>query len=227
MLRIGGFLPLTLSDFPGTVAAMVFVRGCTMRCPYCHNHRLCEPGPLLDTQEVMGRLSANLGRVTGVVVSGGEPTVHAGLPVFLATVGSLGLRVKLDTNGSRPQALATILDHGLADHVALDVKAGWTGYDQLVGGVGMAAAVSASLSALRRHEVPYELRTTVCGGWHDEAGLAELRQALLPGERWFLQPFRRTDDLPDRGADLRPPDPGLLIRIRDQARIAGIDCHIR
>lgn len=227
MLPIGGYLPLTLSDFPGAVAAMVFVRGCTMRCPYCHNHRLCGAGPTIEANEVLERISHQRSRLGGVVVSGGEPTMHAGLPDFLAAIRSLGLQTKLDTNGSRPRELTHLLAAGLIDRVALDVKTAWPDYDRLVGWSGAAAAVPAALDALRRGRVAYELRTTVCGGWHDESRLTGLRQALRPGERWFLQPFRRTDDLPDSAADLHPPDPGLLIRVRDQARIAGIDCHIR
>ena len=224
-LHIGGFVPLTLSDFPGTVAAIVFLRGCTMRCPYCHNHPLCGPGPDLGVATVLARLAERRSRLGGVVVSGGEPTLHPGLPEFLAALKALGLRVKLATNGSRPGALASLVQAGLVDHVALDLKSTWADYHRLTGVDG--TTVAESLGVLRTGTVAYEVRTTVCGGWHDDQLLTELAGQIRPGERWYLQPFRPSNGVPDQGANLHPPDSELLGRIRDQARRAGIDCHTR
>lgn len=224
MLPIGGFQPLTLSDFPGTPAALVFVRGCTMRCPYCHNRALWEPDPALDTQEVLRRIAARRHVLGGVVVSGGEPTMHAGLPVLLATVRALGLRTKLDTNGSRPQALAAVLAAGLVDFVALDLKAAAAAHDRAAGRPALHGLVEASLAILRASGVAFETRTTVCGGLHDAAGLDAIAAALHPGERWYLQAYRPAAGA---GEGLHPPPAHLLGRVRDHARAAGIAVDVR
>lgn len=224
MIPIGGFQPLTLSDFPGTPAALVFVRGCTMRCPYCHNRGLWQRGAACDPEDVLARIAARRHLLRGAVVSGGEPTMHPGLDGFMRRLRAIGLRVKLDTNGSRPQALRELLAQGLADHVALDLKADAAGHDRATGSRDLHRAVQESLAVLRASGAAYEVRTTVCGGLHDGAGLERIAAGLRPGERWFLQGFR-----PARDADpgLRPPDPDLLAHARDRARAAGIAAAIR
>lgn len=229
MIPIGGFQPLTLSDFPGTPAALVFVRGCTMRCPYCHNRRLWDDdGPTLAAQEVLARIATRRHLLGGVVVSGGEPTMHAGLPAFLAAIRAQGLRVKLDTNGSRPQILAAILAAGLVDHVALDMKAPWSNHDRITGSTGLAGAVAESLDLLRDAGVPYELRTTVCGGLHDADSLTAILDGLRPGECWFLQAY-----VMSMNAEA-PPDPTISIPTKTmlddigrQARLVHINCLLR
>lgn len=163
-MRIGGFQPFTLSDFPGCVAAIVFSQGCNFRCSYCHNEGLLcrtpEPGTLIPQEEVLGFLEGRSGRVTGVVVTGGEPTLQPDLPLFLLRLRAMGLKVKLDTNGSNPQMLSLILLEGLVDYVAMDVKAPWDAYGRITGVRCDVDAIRQSMDLVKHSGVEHEFRTT-------------------------------------------------------------------
>ncbi len=124
-MRIGGFQKLTLVDFPGKVAATVFTQGCNFRCGYCHNPELVCPesfGPLIPVQEVLAELKTRRGKLQGVVITGGEPTLQKGLVDFIVQVKELGLAVKLDTNGSHPEVLAHLINLRIIDYIAIDIK---------------------------------------------------------------------------------------------------------
>jgi len=222
-LPIAAFTPLTLSDYPAHVAAMVFLRGCSMRCHYCHNRELLCEGDTIPVDQVVLALTTLSGRIEGLVITGGEPCLHGELPVFCALVRGLGLKVKLDTNGAHPDLLTGLLAENLVNHVALDLKAAWASYDRVTGSRGLAPAVQASLAALRHHAVPYELRSTLSDADHDADDLADLRSQVQPGERWFLQPCRPTPGCSHN----RPPAPQLIESCRDRARESGVVCAIR
>lgn len=223
MIPIAAVQPLTLSDFPGRAAAIVFLAGCDWRCPYCHNRRLWSAAEaLLPEDEVLERLAARRELASGVVVTGGEPTLHEELPAFLARLRAAGLAIKLDTNGGRPERLRTVLVERLADYIALDLKAAAAQYAAATGDRGDAAAVRRSLALLRAAGLPYEVRTTVCARLHDEASLLALLDELVPGERWWLQAARPVPD-----ACVEPPPPALLARIRDLALARGIAAAVR
>ena len=123
---IAGFQKVSLSDFPGKISAIVFTQGCNFRCRYCHNPELVDPARYaapLAVDAVLDFLAGRVGRIQGVVVTGGEPTLHADLPGLLARIKSLGLAVKLDTNGSRPDVLEEVFRQGIVDYIAMDIKA--------------------------------------------------------------------------------------------------------
>src|SRR5512137_1214434 len=125
-MRIGGFQSFSLNEFPGRIAAVVFCQGCNFRCPYCHNPELVDPAryaPLWPEETVLRELEVRRGKLQGVVVTGGEPSLQEDLEVFVREVRGLGFAVKCDTNGSDPEALEGLLASGLVDHVGLDVKA--------------------------------------------------------------------------------------------------------
>ena len=136
---IGGFTPFTLTDYPGKVAAIVFTQGCNLACPFCHNKALI---PIKHTPEDEGKkrvtkvlsiLAKRRGKIQGVVVTGGEPTIQPGLRDFLKALKELGLRVKLDTNGTNPGVLRQVLTEDLVDFIAMDIKAPWEKYAKLAG----------------------------------------------------------------------------------------------
>ena len=125
-MTIGGFQPFSLSEFPGKISAVVFCQGCNFRCPYCHNPELVDPGrftPAWPEDRVMRELASRRGKIQGVVITGGEPTLQRDLERFIREVRDLGFAVKLDTNGSDPETLERLLAARLLDHVGLDVKA--------------------------------------------------------------------------------------------------------
>ncbi|MBR4355786.1 MAG: anaerobic ribonucleoside-triphosphate reductase activating protein, partial [Elusimicrobiaceae bacterium] len=135
-MKFGGLIKFTLIDFPGRPAAVIFTQGCNFRCRYCHNpelvypHLFTEPVP---QEEIMSFLQRRQGTLEGVVVSGGEPTLHDDLPAFMASVKALGYALKLDTNGSRPDMIQELIDKKLVDYIAMDLKAPLEKYALITG----------------------------------------------------------------------------------------------
>ena len=162
-MKLGGMVKFTLIDFPGTPSAIVFTQGCNFRCRYCHNpelvypHLFAEPYP---EEEFFAFLKRRQGTLEGVVVSGGEPTLHDDLPRFLADIKALGYKTKLDTNGSRPEMLQVLLCQKLVDFVAMDLKAPFEKYSLITGVDTNAALIRQSMKLLEEGAVPYEFRTT-------------------------------------------------------------------
>ncbi|MEK6816279.1 MAG: anaerobic ribonucleoside-triphosphate reductase activating protein, partial [Nanoarchaeota archaeon] len=133
-MRIAGFVKTSMVDYPGNIVSTVFLSGCNFRCPYCHNPNLVSSGPSnFSEEEVFGHLKMRIGLIDGVCVSGGEPTINPELVEFLKKIKSLGLLVKLDTNGSNPDMLRKILDEKLVDYIAMDVKAAFDKYSEACG----------------------------------------------------------------------------------------------
>ena len=125
-MKIGGLLKFTLIDFPGRPAAVVFTQGCNFRCRYCHNPELVYPHMFAEPvaeEEIDAFLKRRQGTLEGIVVSGGEPTLHEDLPQFLAKLKGMGYATKLDTNGTRPEVLKQLIQGKLLDFIAMDLKA--------------------------------------------------------------------------------------------------------
>jgi pyruvate formate lyase activating enzyme len=196
-LGMGGFQPFSLSDFPGRPAAIVFTQGCNFRCPFCHNPSLWPTAfpkaPVTTAAAALSFLAGRRGLLGGVVVTGGEPTLQAGLAEFIAAVKGLGLTVKLDTNGSRPEAVARLLYEELVDYVAMDVKAPMEKYDLLCGCAVDKGDIRRSIDLIAASGVPHYFRTTFYQALLSETDI-EAIQASLPARSEFrLQSWRATD----------------------------------
>ena len=184
----------SLIDFPGRVAAVIWTVGCNLRCPFCYNGELVLPErtvdlPPVDPEMVLSELASRRGFLDGLAVTGGEPTLQGGLADFLAEVKALGLKVKLDTNGTRPEVLATLLERGLVDYVALDLKAPFPRYPEFTGvREDVSGRVKQSVRILREWAPDYELRTTVVPGL-SQADLEAIAQEARGAKRYVLQPF--------------------------------------
>lgn len=222
---IKGFLETSFLDWPGRLAAVVFLPGCNFRCPFCHNHDLVAGGkhiPDIPLETVMERLEDLRGWVEAVVVSGGEPTVHQGLADLLRAFRSEGLRVKLDTNGSRPGVLSRLIAQGLVQAVDMDLKAPLRGdcYDRLAGVPVDLAAIRSSVEIIRSSGLPHRFRTTCIPGLLGDGEIRELARFVAPGSDYVLQPFdpRRTLD-PDLGK-MPPPEEEEMRRLRSMAGAA-------
>lgn len=200
---IGGLTKLTLLDYPGLVACTVFFSGCNFRCPFCHNRPLVLPrsGELqpISRQALLDFLRSRQGKLDGVCLTGGEPTLWDGLPALAEELHALGYRVKLDTNGSNPAVLGQLIDRGLVDYVAMDIKNAPSRYAQTCGGVEMLPQVEESVARLRAGPVPFEFRTTVAHPFHTPETMAQLGRWLQGTERYFLQPFVDSGDLVGAG----------------------------
>ena len=196
---IHGLQKLTLLDYPGHTACTVFTGRCNWRCPFCHNASLVlrpEEQPVIDQEEFFAFLKKRRGLLDGVAVTGGEPTLNRDLPDFLRRVKEQGFETKLDTNGTNPTMLREILSAGLADYVAMDIKAGRDNYPAVTGTVrpGL-AAVEESVELLKACGVEHEFRTTVVRELHSEADFADIGRWLRGEERYFLQAFKDSGDL--------------------------------
>jgi pyruvate formate lyase activating enzyme len=210
-MRIAGIEACSLIDYPGTVACVLFTRGCNFRCAYCHNPELVYPAlfrAVLAEGEVLRFLASRRGKIDAVVVSGGEPTLHGDVREFLVQVRALGFRVKLDTNGSRPNTLKSLLDERLVDYVAMDVKAPLGRYREIARAQIDPSVIRESVGLLMRSGVEYEFRTTVPPvpfGVHDVEAIGEL---LFGAKVHAFQQYVPPRNAPEAVAlpSLPPPD---------------------
>jgi pyruvate formate lyase activating enzyme len=191
-VKIGGLNPFTLSDYPGKTAAVVFTQECNFRCPFCHNGSLLSRScNLLSESEVLEFLRSRQGRLSGVVLSGGEPTLHEDLAAFIHQIMALGYRVKLDTNGSRPKVLERLIDDGLLDFIAMDIKAPWERYSRLTGGPVDLDALRESVDLIARSGIRHEFRTTVVPQLLTDDDLNVIKRQIPPTSPHRWQPFRQ------------------------------------
>lgn len=203
----GGLHTLTALDYPGLVSAIVFTQGCNFHCPYCHNPQLISQAGdegAVSGEEVLAFLRKRAGLLDGLVISGGEPTLHPGLGLLCRQARELGYRVKLDTNGSTPEVLSTLLKQGLVDYIALDCKAAPEGYAPgLCREKGVAGAVIRSISLVRNSGLPHEFRTTCVSPFVSEPSLRALA-GLVGDSPWYLQPATVTETMRTHGLDALP-----------------------
>lgn len=191
-MEFGGWQKCSLIDFPGKVSAVLFTRGCTFRCPFCHNPSLVLPGidPSVSEEEILAFLEQRRGKLDGVVISGGEPTIHRELPRFVRTVRKMGFLIKLDTNGSCPDVVQQLLTEGLVDYWAVDRKASLVRYSSLAG-VSVDPKVIVQTSQLIMDATDaYEFRTTVIREFHPPEEVLQIAKELSGARRWILQRFR-------------------------------------
>ncbi|RME27129.1 MAG: anaerobic ribonucleoside-triphosphate reductase activating protein [Deltaproteobacteria bacterium] len=175
----GGFAPFSSIDWPGRLSAVVFLRGCPWRCPYCHNEDLQKVrGPTVDWDEILQKLEQRRGFLDGVVFSGGEPTMHPSLADAMRLVREMGYATALHTGGAFPEIFGEILAEGLVDWVGFDVKAPFGLYEKITGRRGSGKAALRSFNLLRDSGVDYELRTTVYGPVLNEDTMLELARQL-------------------------------------------------
>jgi pyruvate formate lyase activating enzyme len=187
----GGFTPLTLIDFPGKIACIVFTIGCNFRCPYCHNPELVdETVEVTFTEEyVLTFLEKRKKMYDGIVITGGEPTMHEDLIDFIRAVKEHGFQVKLDTNGTNPKLLKKLMDEKLVDYVAMDMKAPLGSYYKTVGRPVDTAALRESIDALMQGSVPYEFRTTVVKALLTPDDIENITHEIEGASQYYLQKF--------------------------------------
>lgn len=192
MLKRYGFLAHSLSDYPGEVCSVVFMPGCNFHCPYCHNKTLADDIKRdgLELSAIEDYLQKARKLISGVCISGGESTMHpSDLILLIERFKRLGLKVKVDTNGSHPDVVQTI--SSLVDYIAMDLKTSLERYPQLLGTVkqtNIITNIKASIQELlQRAPGTYEFRTTLARDWVDEAALRSLGSQIHPSAYWYLQ----------------------------------------
>jgi pyruvate formate lyase activating enzyme len=214
-MRLAGYQPLTLIDFPGQLAAIVFTQGCPFRCVYCHNPELIpiQSDNSLSEYEVLERLKTDLAMLGGVVVTGGEPTLHPDLPEFLGQLKALGLKVKLDTNGVNPRLVERCIQLGVVDFFAMDIKQTFDQYQDVIGSAPDIAIENCqkTMRLLQTCGVAHEFRTTIASSLHTAEDLLTIASYLQPGETYTLQPVRYEKVL---SSDLKPAESLDLERLK-------------
>ncbi|MGD8386947.1 MAG: anaerobic ribonucleoside-triphosphate reductase activating protein [Desulfobacteraceae bacterium] len=190
----GGLQKHSLIDFPGKMSCVLFLCGCNFRCPYCHNPDLARGCPSCETRvsegDVFAFLEQRRGLLDGVVVSGGEPTLAPDLPALCARLQNMGFSVKLDTNGSRPRVLHHLIEAGLVDYVAMDVKTDPLHYDLLAREHGTLSQILTSIQLILDSSVDYEFRTTCVRALVTESAIATIARMIQGAKRYLLQRFR-------------------------------------
>lgn len=198
-----GMNKTTLLDYPGHVAATLFTGGCNMRCPFCQNSGLVlEPGsqPAIPEREVLDFLEKRKGILEGVCITGGEPTLQAQLGDFVRRVRELGYLVKLDTNGYCPEVLRQMLEEGVLDYVAMDIKASRERYGIACGLPDVELSlIEESVNLLKNSRIPYEFRTTVVKGLHSPEEFTAIGLWLQGCRAYYLQSYRDSEQVMQPG----------------------------
>ena len=213
-------MKMTLLDFPGRVACTVFTAGCNLRCPFCHNAFLVtklDPAHEFTHEEILDHLSKRKKVLDGVAVTGGEPLMYPDTIDFLRKIRALGYQIKLDTNGTYPERLKEILDEGIVDYVAMDVKNTPEKYAQTVGLKDFdPSPVLQSIELLRGSGIDHEFRTTVVRQFHTAEDIVRIAQMLGRDEKYFLQNFVDSGNLID--GSVTGVDPSEMREMCEAAR---------
>lgn len=193
MFRIAGLEKLTLIDYPGKIAAVIFVYGCNLRCEYCHNPELVigelNEQNIFDNQKVLKFLKSRVGKLDAVVITGGEPLIYDGLEEFMREVKDMGYLVKLDTNGLLPNKLSNLVKKNLLDYISMDIKypegdyLTFTGQDAL-------EKVKKSIKVIMNSGIDYEFRTTYVKGIHDTNSSTLIGEMIKGAKQYYVQNFR-------------------------------------
>ena len=190
-MNVQGYQKLTLLDFPEHVACTVFTGGCNLRCPFCHNASLVLTPRESENleQEVLSYLAGRKGILEGVCITGGEPLLQPDLSDFVEQVKNMGFSVKLDTNGSDPDALAALLATEMIDYVAMDIKSAPETYEIAIGKAFPVERFQRSAEIIRASGIPHEFRTTLVKGIHRPKDMEGIGKWLSGEEKYFLQGF--------------------------------------
>jgi pyruvate formate lyase activating enzyme len=219
-MQIRGWVRTSLIDYPGKIATVLFTSGCNFRCPYCQNSELVlhpESLPEIDPVEIFQLLTRRRGLIDGVVITGGEPTLQKGLEHFLRKAKELDLATKLDTNGYRPQVLRELLERGLLDCVALDIKTSLAKYPLAVGVPVDVRRIEESVKLILSSGIDYEFRTTVVPGIVVPEDVEEIAKLITGAGKYILQQFRPQGTLDPRFREIAPYPAQTLLEMAQAA----------
>ena len=197
-MKIGGLNKFSLIDYPGMICAIVFTQGCSFNCPYCHNPELSDPklfGECIPEKDILTFLEKRRGKLDAVSVTGGEPTEQPDLIDFIKKIKAMGYLVKIDTNGSHPEVLTTLINTNLIDYIAMDVKAPFKKYQKVAGAAIDTSTIRQSIKLIKESMIPYEFRTTVVKSQLDESDLIAIGGLIRGAQLYVLQKFIPTKTL--------------------------------
>ena len=215
-MRLFGLQKLTLLDYPERIACTVFTGGCNLRCPFCHNGSLAlgDEKNEISEEEFFSFLESRVGRLDGVCISGGEPTLQPDLVDFARKIKSLGFLVKLDTNGTRPEVISALLSEGILDYIAMDIKNSPAKYAETAGVKSIdLEAIKRSIKIISESGVKHEFRTTVTGELHSEDDVREICKILHQDSKYYLQAYRDEGEILKKGLST-PTEEHILALLR-------------
>jgi pyruvate formate lyase activating enzyme len=250
---IGGLQKFSLLDYPDNISAIVFTDGCNFRCSFCYNPMLvCRSeaegklqnkfsvdkksseetkevqSQVITEKDLFGFLNTRIGKIDAVVVSGGEPTLHADLPEFIQKIKKMGFKVKLDTNGTNPKMLQKLLKNKLLDYIAMDIKASPEKYNKTAAVDVSLSKIKESITIIMSSKLPYEFRTTVVPGFVEISDIDEIGSLIEGADKWFLQQFDSSIDLVDpKLKGLVPHSSRALEKMQKFGSMLVKECKIR
>ena len=196
-MNICGYQKTTLLDYPGHVAATIFTGGCNFRCPFCHNSDLIlSPSTLILEDEIFAFLKKRKNILSGICITGGEPTLQHDLCDFIEKVRSLGYKIKLDTNGYHPEIISDLLHKNLLDYIAMDIKAGFSNYKKVCGLPSINIdTIKESISVIENSSIDYEFRTTVVKELHTKQDFYEIAELISSKSPYYIQSFKDSENI--------------------------------
>ena len=202
-MKIHGLQKMTLLDFPGKVACTVFLGGCDFRCPFCHNSDLLEiSAPAeMDEEDLLSFLNKRVGLLEGVAFTGGEPLLRKDIPELFKRIKDLGFPIKLDTNGNHPDLLKSLVNDGLVDYVAMDIKNSPERYAETIGleTFDLSKVEESKNFLIGQSRIDFEFRTTVINEFHDDDSFKAIGPWIEGAPNYFLQKFEDRDTVPFAG----------------------------
>jgi pyruvate formate lyase activating enzyme len=232
---IAGLQKTTVIDYPGKIACVVFLAVCNFRCPWCYSSELVLPlkiakQPRITEQEFFNFLKSRIGKLEGVVVCGGEPTVHKDLPKFIEKIKQLGYSIKLDTNGSNPKMLKDLVNSHLIDYVAMDIKVslGNPIYENILEEGVKIDDIKESVDFLKASNIDFEFRTTVVPQIHNKADFKEIAN-WIGGQnvKYYLQSFRAEKTIDPEFEKIKPFKNEFLEEIVKEISPFFKECRVR
>ena len=232
-MEIGGLEKSTLIDYPDCIAATVFLLGCNFRCPFCYSSELVLPEKMAEQPKIAEKaffdfLKERQGLLEGVVICGGEPTIHKDLPDFIKRIKDLGFLLKLDTNGSNPEMLRELMQKGLVDYVAMDIKAPLGAKYDLATGVKVDLdKIKESIEIIKGSGVDYEFRSTIVPSIHSKEDVIQMAKDISPAKKYYLQNFRGEKTIDPRFEEIKPYAKDFLLEIQKEISPFFEICQVR
>lgn len=191
-MQIGGLQKVSLIDYPGLICAVVFLQGCNFKCSYCHNPELVVPGLFqncIEEKAVFDFLDIRRGKLDAVTITGGEPTIQKNLVPFVKKIRKMGFAVKLDTNGSQPRVIKTLLEEKMIDFIAMDIKGPLEKYASITGVQVAVENIMASVKIILKAKIPHEFRTTIVQSQLAPNDIFKIAALITGAEKYALQRF--------------------------------------
>jgi pyruvate formate lyase activating enzyme len=225
----GGIEKFTLIDYPGKIACMVYTIGCNFRCPYCHNPELVDETTdvHIGEQEFFDFLDTRKGILDGVVITGGEPTMHADLPRVMQAIKNRGFLVKLDSNGTNPKMLREVIKNNLVDYIAMDIKSPLSLYGRTVARPVDTEAIQESVALIMASSVAYEFRTTLVKGMLSQGDMRQIGREIQGAKLYVLQKFVSTKILNPQFRHKTSYSDEEMKEFQDMLSVYVDQCHIR